>query len=99
MRIIFPGAIRQLAGTHSGTDGAVAGTQNLAKLSAREAEVLGQVAAGLNNTEIAASLFLSAETVKSHVASLLAELGVRDRTQAVILAYESGFVNAGDREI
>lgn len=86
--IIYPDAIRQLAGSH----GTTRRSQTLARLSAREAEVLEQLAAGLNNAEIAAGMFLSSETVKSHVASLLAKLDVRDRTQAVILAYETGFI-------
>lgn len=86
--IIYPDAIRQLAGSY----GTTRRSQTLARLSAREAEVLEQLAAGLNNAEIAAGMFLSSETVKSHVASLLAKLDVRDRTQAVILAYETGFI-------
>jgi DNA-binding NarL/FixJ family response regulator len=49
----------------------------------------------MSNGEIAAKLFVSVETVKSHVASILMKLGVRDRTQAVIAAYESGFVAPG----
>lgn len=68
------------------------GSAALPELTAREADVLRQVAAGLSNTEIAARLFLSRETVKSHVSSVLVKLGARDRTQAVIAAYESGFL-------
>lgn len=89
--IIYPDAIRQLAGSYRSFQESLP----LEQLSAREGDVLRQLATGLNNTEIAASLFLSPETVKSHVASLLAKLGVRDRTQAVILAYETGFIKAG----
>ncbi|GAB7190851.1 response regulator [Kineococcus sp. NUM-3379] len=64
----------------------------LAELTPREVEVLRCMADGRSNTEIAAHLFLSGATVKTHVARVLAKLGVRDRVQAVILAYETGLV-------
>ncbi|MFF8530862.1 response regulator [Streptomyces sp. SAS_267] len=65
-------------------------------LSEREREVLTLVARGLNNTEIAAALGLSPLTAKTHVSRIMGKLGARDRTQLVIVAYESGLVAPGD---
>ncbi|WP_406402980.1 response regulator transcription factor [Streptomyces sp. NBC_00879] len=76
---------------------AVAG--RLERLTERELEIVVAAARGASNSEIAAQLFIGPATVKSHVSSILTKLGLRDRIQIVIFAYESGLVEAGDHDV
>ena len=71
------------------------GAQIREALTDREQDVFSRIAAGMSNSEIAASLFLSEGTVKIHVGRILAKLGLRDRVQAVVLAYESRLITPG----
>jgi DNA-binding NarL/FixJ family response regulator len=86
--LLFPAAIRTMAGRHVGTPPRARPWT----LTEREEEVLRLVAQGASNLEIGAALFITVETVKTHVSNVLAKLGVRDRLQAVIEAYETGFI-------
>jgi DNA-binding NarL/FixJ family response regulator len=92
--LLFPAAIRELAAEHGSSGGARAARWH-GELTEREADVLRLVAKGRSNAEIAGELFVSPQTVKTHVGNILAKLQARDRTQAVILAYETGFITPG----
>ncbi|GAA0422273.1 response regulator transcription factor [Streptomyces luteireticuli] len=92
--LLFPAAVRSLAAAYAGDRATEDAARRLReRLSEREAEVLRLMATGLSNAEIAERLFLGAATVKTYVAGVLSKLGVRDRTQAVVAAYETGFVS------
>jgi len=91
--LLFPAAIRSLASAH-GSDQRTNWVEK-AQFTDREAEVLRLMATGLSNAEIAQQLYVSLKTVKTHVGNVLAKLQARDRTQAVITAYESGFITPG----
>ena len=71
-------------------------SRSVAQLTAREFDVLRGIAAGRSNREIARTLGLSEHTAKTHVAHILGKLGLRDRVQAAVLAYEAGVVRPGD---
>ncbi|MEU8542691.1 response regulator transcription factor [Streptomyces sp. NPDC048717] len=92
--LLYPAAVRGLAAEHARRRPAPAPPW-AARLTDREAEVLRRMAKGLTNAEIAGLMGVGPATVKTHVAAVLAKTGTRDRTQAVIAAYESGFITPG----
>jgi DNA-binding NarL/FixJ family response regulator len=102
--LLAPAVTRRLIGEFTrlrsaqpvaGIPGSASRPAALAALTPRETEVLRLVAEGLSNTELAGRLVVTEETVKTHVSRILAKLGLRDRTQAVVVAYESGLVVPG----
>ncbi|AXG82621.1 DNA-binding response regulator [Streptomyces paludis] len=95
--LLAPAITRRLVQRFARRDGDTAGLhRDLAALTARELEVFGLLARGLSNAELGARLQLAEATVKTHVSRILAKLGLRDRVQAVIAAYETGLISAGD---
>jgi DNA-binding NarL/FixJ family response regulator len=93
--LLAPSVTRRLVERFAHTRQGADRDGSLATLTAREREVLTLVANGLSNAEIAQTLLVSEATVKTHVAAVLGKLGLRNRVQAVILAYESGLVSPG----
>ncbi|HYH24605.1 MAG TPA: response regulator transcription factor [Blastococcus sp.] len=94
--LLAPALVRRLLDDFVGRAGTeLVAVPGLERLTAREQEVLRLVARGLSNAEIAAALVLGEGTVKTHVAHVLGKLGLRDRVQAVVAAYESGLVRPG----
>lgn len=85
--------IEEFAASRTPTDN----VPGLDELSPRELEVFRLLATGMTNSEIAANLIVGETTVKTHVTRILTKLDVRDRVQAVVLAYETGFVSPGHR--
>ena len=93
--LISPGMTRRLVAEFAARAKEPAATADLAALTDREREVMALVAEGLTNDEIAGRLFLSPATARTHVSRSMIKLGARDRTQLVVLAYESGLVRPG----
>jgi DNA-binding NarL/FixJ family response regulator len=98
--LLAPSITRRLIGRFAerlAVDTSVSG--RLERLTDREREVMTAIAHGSSNAEISKELFIGEATVKSHVSSILSKLSLRDRAQVVVFAYESGLVEAGDRDI
>lgn len=98
--LLDPTVTRRLIGRFARALGHDTATRRrLDTLTERERDVLIELASGATNAEIADALYIGAATVKSHVSHVLMKLGLRDRAQAVVFAYESGLVTPGDRDI
>jgi DNA-binding NarL/FixJ family response regulator len=93
--MLAPGVTRRLIAEFARMGAPRGPNRRLEGLTERESEVLALVARGLSNAEIAERLFVAEQTVKTHVSRILMKLGLRDRTQAVVLAYETGLVHPG----
>jgi DNA-binding NarL/FixJ family response regulator len=94
--VVAPSVTRRLLDTFADRLRITAPPAELGRLTDREREVLTEVARGLSNGEIAETLVVSEATVKTHIGRIFAKLGLRDRVQAVVLAYETGLVRPGD---
>lgn len=98
--LLAPSITRRLIGRFTqrlATD--TAASARLERLTERELEVLTAIGRGLNNAEIAEEFFIGTATVKSHINSVFTKLGLRDRAQAVVFAYESGLIAPGEQDI
>ncbi|GAA2309339.1 response regulator transcription factor [Glycomyces scopariae] len=93
--LLAPSITRRLVERFAAEHGGTAAPGSLKELTPRELEVLALMGRGLSNAELAARLTLSEATVKTHVARIFAKLGLRDRAQAVVVAYETGLVTPG----
>ena len=96
--LFAPSATRRLIERFVGAPASAAAATDLASLTAREVEVLRLLARGRSNAEIAQDLSITEHTAKTHVAHILGKLGLRDRVQAVVFAYEAGVVYVGESE-
>ncbi|MFC2153147.1 response regulator [Actinomycetota bacterium] len=98
--LLSPSITRRLIGRFTRRLAAdTAATARLERLTDRERDVLTAIGRGYNNAEISEQLFIGAATVKSHINSVFTKLGLRDRAQAVVFAYESGLVELGDQDV
>jgi DNA-binding NarL/FixJ family response regulator len=98
--VVAPSTTRRLIGRflpHLPSPQQATAREDLAELTAREREVLTEVGSGLSNAEIAARLYISEATVKTHVGHIMAKLGLRDRIQVVVYAYETGLIAPQNR--
>lgn len=95
--LLAPAVVHRLVREWVGRPGALGEHPRLAELTGREREILGLAVEGLSNREIGERVHLSESTVKTHVGQVLAKLGLRDRVQAVVWAYETGLVRPGVR--
>lgn len=93
--LLAPAVTRRLIDRFVSRPAPGAQPEQLSELSPRELDVLGLIAKGLSNSEIAAALFVTEATVKTHITRILSKLGIRDRVQAVIVAYECGLAEPG----
>lgn len=98
--LLAPSITRRLIGRFTqGLAADTATSARLERLTDREREVLAAIGRGYNNTEISEQFFIGSATVKSHVNSVFTKLGLRDRAQAVVFAYESGLVEPGELDV
>ena len=93
--LLSPTVTRRLIAEFAARTRSMSPSPGLSELTAREREVLGLVASGLSNEDIARRIYVSQSTVKTHVARTMAKLGARDRAQLVVIAYESGLIRPG----